>query len=268
MRSIVLLLVAVALAGCSDGDSPDPVDDTFKPVATGDDVGAISGVVVDVTIVPVEGATVTLADGSTATTDVDGTFVFESLEPGAYFLTVEAPLFFPTQSSAEVEAGEVTRLRVQLQPDLTPLPYHDTEQFAGFAAAWAGIGGWVWDISAGPATGIRACEACEFPFTADGGLETVVLEAAWEHSIDPGAAGDQLLGYYMGLEWEGDLDTEYVDSGDTFHVQRELFGDSREFVATLYPDDVWPGLEQHYDLYVTKFYLEPADADWSFIAQG
>ena len=82
--TVALLLLAVTLAGCSDGEAPAPEpDESFQPVVTDSDLGAISGVVVDEAILPVVGATVTVQGlGLTTETNEGGQFVVEELEPG------------------------------------------------------------------------------------------------------------------------------------------------------------------------------------------
>ena len=107
----LLLLTTVTLAGCSDDPAPEVEDPTFDefdaPVAP--DRGVIRGVVVDTAIVPLAGATVTLAGlERSTTTNENGAFQFDDLEPGSYFLEVRLLGYETVQSGTSVEAGEIS----------------------------------------------------------------------------------------------------------------------------------------------------------------
>ena len=144
MRSLAIaaLLAGALLAGCtSSGNGSDPASDsgpTFDDLdleATSS-TGVIRGVVVDDAIRPVEGAKVALQGDSpreAVSTDI-GTFGFEGLQPGTYFLTVSKPGYFASQGSAEVVAGvaEPGIVKVQLLLDADNRPYVETYVFSGF----------------------------------------------------------------------------------------------------------------------------------------
>ena len=131
----LLLLTTVTLAGCSDDPAPEVEDPTFDefdaPVAP--DRGVIRGVVVDTAIVPLAGATVTLAGlERSTTTNENGAFQFDDLEPGSYFLEVRLLGYETVQSGTSVEAGEISSvLRIQLKPNPSTLPTAVTLQAAG-----------------------------------------------------------------------------------------------------------------------------------------
>jgi hypothetical protein len=140
--AIAALLAGALLAGCSGpNDGPDPASDSGP---TFDDLdlqatsttGIIRGVVVDDAIRPVAGAKVAL-QGELAreavSTDL-GTFGFEGLPAGTYFLNVGKPGYFDAQQSAEVVAGvaEPPVVKVQLAVDAANLPYVETYVYEGF----------------------------------------------------------------------------------------------------------------------------------------
>lgn len=136
----MLALTAVALAGCAEGGGGEADDEEafndLEATAT-EDTGLIRGIVVDPTITPVEGVTITLQGTELeTTTNADGAFVFSALEPGTYFLNADRTGFVATQSSVEVVAG-VDRppiVKIQLVPDPTESPYVGSYQFEGFIA--------------------------------------------------------------------------------------------------------------------------------------
>lgn len=87
-----------------------------------ENLGRVSGVVVDASGTAVGAATVTLSDGSLArqTTTASapvaaiGRFSLEALEPGAYTVTVSVPGFADRTVLVEVTEGAVSDLRVEL----------------------------------------------------------------------------------------------------------------------------------------------------------
>lgn len=107
--AIGALLLTTLFAGCADSpkgsDAPDEPE-AFNDVEVTDVTGAIRGVVVSEAIVPIPGVLVRLVDGRNQTTDADGAFVFNGLEPGDYFVSVSKAGFLTQQQSTTVVAGE------------------------------------------------------------------------------------------------------------------------------------------------------------------
>ncbi|MGB1585991.1 MAG: carboxypeptidase-like regulatory domain-containing protein [Thermoplasmatota archaeon] len=139
MKWLVGLLVAALLAGCSDEAAPaddEPDLGLEGELEATESTGVIRGVVLDPSIVPIQGATVTLGDGTTVQTNANGGFGFSNLEPGTYFLDITKLGFTPTQTSAEVEAGVDLPpvVKVQLVPDASSAPYVQAFQFDGYMA--------------------------------------------------------------------------------------------------------------------------------------
>lgn len=143
---VVLAFIALSLAGCSDGSSPpadddDPFDDLPQdPVSA--DKGLIRGIVIDPSIVPVEGATVTLLGANKeATSNADGAFVFNDLDPGTYFLEVSKVGFSKVQASTTVVAGVAKPDIVKVQIDRLPgtEPRVETYEDVGFIVCGWGV---------------------------------------------------------------------------------------------------------------------------------
>jgi hypothetical protein len=134
--SLALALATALLAGCSGkggaGAEADPTADLgLEATKT---TGVIRGVVVDQAIAPVAGVLVSLSGGGNATTNADGAFGFEGLEPGTYFLTAHKPGFADVQQSADVAAGvaEPPVVKVQMAADVSTLPTFDVFSFHGY----------------------------------------------------------------------------------------------------------------------------------------
>lgn len=141
MMRLAWCLVALFVAGCAESSAPalEPVDDGLVATPT---TGIIRGVVVDPAVVPVQGATVDLiGTGLATTTDADGAFGFDGLEPGSYFLQASKAGFNGTQASAQVVAGDdrppVVRLLMVADP--TALPFIEELQFNGRLACGAAV---------------------------------------------------------------------------------------------------------------------------------
>ncbi len=128
--TLVLLLTATVLAGCSDAPAPAPED---PGVVVTETTGGVRGVVVDSTITPLTGVNVMLSTGETAVTDETGAFTFSKLEPNTYFVLVTKAGYQEIQSSFQVAAGKVTTgVRIQLArlPGVEPMA--DSVTFDGF----------------------------------------------------------------------------------------------------------------------------------------
>ncbi len=133
MCAIALLL----LAGCSQS-APEGAPEEFAletDLAATKDTGVIRGIVVDGSVVPIVGATITVSGLERSTTsNENGAFGFADLPPGTYFLQVLQPGYAPAQSSVDVKAGvnDPPIVKVQLQRDASTSPYNSAYQFRGF----------------------------------------------------------------------------------------------------------------------------------------
>lgn len=133
MRILLPLLVVVglALAGCSGG-SPAAPDD--KGIDVTPSTGGIRGVVVDGAIKPIEGVTVFLAGGANTTTGQDGLFVFTGLAAGDYFIQAVKPGFKSSSASTTVVAGVANPpvVKILIERISTAMPFQDTLRLDGF----------------------------------------------------------------------------------------------------------------------------------------
>ncbi len=135
--AVAALLLIVSLAGCAEqapvqsDDLPEGVGEELQATET---TGVIRGIVVDVTITPIEGATVSIKGQEKSTiTDENGFFGFEGLEPQSYFLDVSKDGWKSAQASTTVVAGDAKPplVRVQLEEDPATLPYSIPLKFEG-----------------------------------------------------------------------------------------------------------------------------------------
>jgi hypothetical protein len=144
MRAYVIATLAILatafLAGCNSPSEDAATDSgpTFDDLGlqATSSTGLIRGVVVDEAVRPIPGARVKLQGDQpmeAVTTDL-GTFGFDDLEPGTYFMTIGKPGYFDAQQSADVVAGvaEPPIVKVQLAMDVANQPYYENYVFEGF----------------------------------------------------------------------------------------------------------------------------------------
>lgn len=296
MRSPVLpacaLLSLAFLAGCAGGS------DAAKPGETSDGQVLLGGVVVTPAIVPIAGATVTVAPGDLSNvTDANGEFLIGPLEPGAYVLSVAADGYAPQRTEVQVAPGMVRPVLV-LDATSTTVPYHELLHFEAFiecsyAQNFAGtIGG---DFSCFGVTDLVLQveidnDVNNFPFTVNaGGFKGLLYEMVWEpQDTMPNFAGfirnpltvGQLGGVgqeqqfwadsgesplrawvYQGIENDGAYD------GDVFHPDANVSADYEILVSGVtsgnQPAEVAIALNQSLDIFVTLFYNALGDDSYT-----
>jgi hypothetical protein len=155
--AIGLLLLATLFAGCSDEPSTagtaEPEPEAFKEVQVTSTTGAIRGIVVTQAIVPLQNVTVSLTDGRNQTTDAEGAFVFNDLEPGDYFVSASKLGYVSQQAAATVVAGDpsppITKIILQADP-AARAPYYEQFVLQGY-------------IQCGTTTSVVAVAVCSIP---------------------------------------------------------------------------------------------------------
>lgn len=261
MRQIAIacLLAAALLAGCADGsrDGPSETGPTFDDLGlqATSSTGLIRGVVVDDAIRPVPGAHVALSGPATAegmTTEA-GTFGFDALAPGTYFLTVSKPGYFQAQQSAEVVAGvaEPAVTKVLLQVDAANQPYVESYVFHGYIEcstpnlAACGLLNDVVALGGGPENLTQDNSQVRYQLSR---VPTwVQTEMVWTST--------QALGGSMSLMYS------YGDCGQGFYCDHDVTGTS-PLLLTATPEDIAEiGLgEAEPELYIRVF-TGPVDGD-------
>lgn len=231
--------------------------------------GAISGVVVDDAIRPIAGANVTLgANLKTVRSDASGRFAFDDVDPGFTVLRANAAGFFAVQATADVKAGETSKVRVQLLADRSPQPYHITTKFHGFVQLWAGIAQFfvedAYSVFVDP-KGTPFCD-CNYYFTADQNLTGMVFEAVWTDSIaHPGGQGDNEFYALVGQADSNMFESNYCASPCRYDVALTDYKQGAQTKALLQGPDEYVTFQQEYDMFITLFYRQAQPKDWSFV---
>lgn len=92
------------------------------PSAAAQDTGSVEGTVVDETGAPLPGANVVISDTNRGTsTDTDGAFTLRGIKAGTTTLRASFVGYRQAKKQVEINAGETTRVRFALQPDVAQL---------------------------------------------------------------------------------------------------------------------------------------------------
>lgn len=141
MRIHLLSLTLVVLAGCagdaSEGETS-AADFEDLGVAATPTTGVILGIVVDGSIRPISGVTLTVTGAGVeqaTTSDGEGRFAFGELAPGSYLLRATHILHTSVDTSVEVQAARDPPItRILMERLFTQDPYSETLKFDGFIA--------------------------------------------------------------------------------------------------------------------------------------
>lgn len=289
----VSLFVIASLAGCAgdpqtQSEDDTPVPSSIREVEVTETTGAIRGVVVSEAIAPIEGVRIELNTGMNRTTDVDGAFVFNGLEPGPYFLTASKLGYHSVQASADVVAGETEPpiTKVLLAVDQAAQPFTEMLQWSGFLGCgfgtnFAGLRG---------GASVNPCAADAIACDLAG---VCLLNTANTHTFDFGGGrvpdhaqaemtwdGTQAFGDGLNLGWfdSGTADFKSI-SGESPLIlptnRTEIIEAHDENITSLLVR-VFPGtgseltvsLQQRFDVFVTYFYGFTPREGWAFSIDG
>lgn len=119
-----LVLFAIIVAGCTGGVPP-----TVQGGGSefDDATGAVQGVVLDESLLPVGNVTLGLDAIAETTSREDGSFAFSRVPPGEYTLSGLKIGFESFARKVTVAVQEVTELRIQLVAVTIDVPYHETK---------------------------------------------------------------------------------------------------------------------------------------------
>jgi hypothetical protein len=132
---VVLVLLLAGCAGGAQSSESSAVDLSGVNVAASDTTGVIRGLVLDVGIRPIAGATVALSGSTKTVTTLDnGAFGFDGLKPATYFVTVSKAGYQKGQTSVEVQAGvsDPAPLRIVLEANPSTKPFIEEYSYSGY----------------------------------------------------------------------------------------------------------------------------------------
>ncbi len=259
MRAL-LAAALVLLAGCASAPEAAPASSSEAGTGLTEGTGGIHVIVVDEGIRPIANASIQIASTPAgAGTNADGALTFTDLPPGSYIVTASAPGYLQGQATAVVVAGEFTTLRITLQADRRPAPYHVTYPLEGLMEAWGGIAQFLVEDATG---GTDLC-TCRIVATPEPDLVAIVYEAFWTPTLpDPGALG-QFYWFVRQTDGQGLQQGDYCFSPCQVAVGTGPYVQGSELEFRLDGPDLWPAIEQHFELFVTLWYHLPPPAGWS-----
>lgn len=180
----ILLLVLAGCAGSAPEATVDP--DAADEPRTGQGTGSLTGTVVGDEGLPVGGATVAIVETlERTTTDSNGTFTFNGLEPGSYRVIFERLGFESQGRIIDVAAGEVSQLDVVLVPVRVDTgPYYDAQVYVSHLQADQEWLSFVFILA--NLNWSAMCGTCIHHVYLEPGPQQVLVENWWEPSGVPG----------------------------------------------------------------------------------
>ncbi|HUR62386.1 MAG TPA: carboxypeptidase-like regulatory domain-containing protein [Candidatus Thermoplasmatota archaeon] len=217
---------------------------------------------VDEAIRPVAKATVVLTGKQAITrTDAGGVFIFTGLQPGTYFLAVNATHYVSTQTSVDVKAGEATSARIQVQGSNDPVPYHTTLKFKGNMALYLSFASFVAELLV-PNTAL--CQ-CTFNVTPDPAARTFVYEAIGEPAThNPAPVYGTIYWEFIGKDPQ-DIRSAHGDFPVYEVFQRDSFANETQEWTIRITGSQWVHYNTEYTVFLTTWYHADAPKDWSFV---
>ena len=287
MRRLVplLLLLPMALAGCSGGKAP-PQAVALEPGQV-----LVQGVVIDEAIRPIPAARVAvLGSDASATTGPDGAFQF-ALAPGAAVLEATHPRFAPVQQALQVVAPaagqESPKVVLRFTFSAEQAPYMELTKFDGFVVCSLGVSV-IFSEECGEGVGTpvgrvgkQGNNAIRHDFTADSpDLKSVVVEQSWEPTSEAGR--EMLVIFATAWTCEPACGGEAVGDGSMQGPSPLLMRADEDVLAPFLNDpatvfttytlarndatQVNVLLNQAFQLFVSRFYRAPAPEGYSFVA--
>jgi hypothetical protein len=296
-------LAVLALSGCAGSPAEPEIGFDDLPVVVTETTGAIRCLVVDESIQPIEGATVTArsADGETsATTDAEGRCVISGLKPGTYFLLVRSGLHKETQTSTEVLAAvaDPPLVRIQLERMFSQDPFSVQVVRDGFfECSQAGASAWYSSSNCsdgvfGPASkaepSLSNVTKQDRDFHADvgPGWQQMVFEMVWEPTSQGTSTSMGIVvstykperdtahwfaNFEGGTPLRGQIDVgvEHESGSGVEPSMIPAEGMSQmSYFMSVRPDGLTPGvaLNQRFTVYLTMFHFGVPKEGWSLVA--
>ena len=287
---VALALLSALAAGCAGPEAtPQSIGpQAFADVEVTDTTGAIRGVVIDEAIVPIAGVLVQLNTGINLTSDDEGAFVFNGLEPGTYFLTASKLGYGTVQTSAEVVAGdrEPPVTKIALVADPSQQPYTQALKWEGFlqcGVMWSSgtLAQQPYPIYILSYFGANACGITDgrfigpFEFVEGRIPDHVQANGVWD-GTQP-LSNDLTMGFWRG--GSNDWKFVYGTSPLSIETNRTEIIDTFDENKTDLPMRMFPGqsdepaslvvtTNQAFTVYQTQFYGFVPRAGWQFIVDG
>jgi hypothetical protein len=293
----ILVATATILSGCADHAKAPAT--ALGPAGT----GSLRGVVVDQALHPMRDVRLDLDATANTTSDANGLFRFDGVEPGAHVVRARKAGFSDTVAQADVRAAEEGPLvKLVLVADITTLAYADTQAIDGYVECGLyGASVRYATCGTGNVASLIACSTfnvCLGNVSADRYIvverfdrqpDFLVAEVTWTATQDLGKAMQVYIGTatpedlaqastndYNGTIGESPL---YVTMNKTMLVDSQL-GQGAYFLSQTFAApslNPCPGVnacgvgvvaQQRFTYYLTSFFGYQPPASWRFVVDG
>lgn len=262
---VLAALTAAAFAGCVGGDD-DPETEEESGQNAGQGESTIHGTILTVDLEPVDGATVSLVQGSDlyadARTNAEGEYEVEGVEAGEYRIQVTAACCREHVQGVSIPEGENVRVSVQLERfterDLQTPHMKQFEWEGVLSCSFGVLGGVSYNCGGFSSNNDRAHD-----FEVSEGLKTIVVAMAWDSAntnLNDGMIVDLMRGNDRLGEGIGESPIEYrVDADGEGGNDFENIEDTWDLEWL-----VWAGgtanviYEQTFTVYWHEYYWEHA----------
>lgn len=278
-RLVVAMLCLVMLAGCagSDADAGVGTDGTGAPPdaapepTVGESEGSIAGVVTDEDLLPLPNVRVTIVETlDSAVTDASGAFTINDLEPGSYRLEFARTGYNSALRPADVAAGEVTRVELQLDRlEVAPDGYHWSVPFTGHIQFGQWTVQWAQHVVNQTPVDQLLCDPCSFLLYLEPNASDAITEVDFTPSVNL-AVVNQAVGVGITRVTE-EATPSYIHSDtygprDQMHWSEESIDTVNEMEVVRVqlhgpnPGTYGPGIafDQRVDIWQTFFHYEDA----------
>lgn len=270
----VVLLLAAALAGCFDGEDPEPAANpsattpvTKEPLLTGR--------VLTADYLPIPNATVRLQNpAQETTTGPDGAYAFHDVPPGERIVTAGASGYDHLSQRVVLSLGSTAELDFLLEASGADLAYNETIPWDGFVSCMAAYGPNPEDADHMDCGGWDDTDDRARTFKIEPAARHVIVEMDWEETTHLSEHMMVLLsnpdtqtplGQGAGaapvkIVIPVDATVRNFDAGGPLHVE------VRPAPSLTGPEagiDGGAAIQQPFSVYVTVFYHQPAPAEFT-----
>jgi hypothetical protein len=177
-----LLALSLAAAGCGAPAKSDVVG-SFAPQPMVDDAtGSVAGLVFDPELNPLAATNVSVDGAPPVLTDESGAFTFNGLAAGTHTLSFSRAGFEALVRKADVTPGEVTQMRVELQPAPLDTIYHWSFSKIGLVR----VGQWslqyVQHLANNSALDAAVCDPCSYPVALKPDISDALTEVQYSRA--------------------------------------------------------------------------------------
>lgn len=277
-----VLVLSLLLSGCG-GKSAD--SDSTSPAPGPQDVPVLSGYVLDPSVSPVVGGTVSIhGTNASAVTSADGGYRFDEVPVAVPIVViVEAPGFITSSKSVTVPEDSFMVLNFTLAPIPVKKPYFEYFPVDGFLSCQVAVVGPGQSELTDCSMGVDANNKQFIDFNVNPDLAGVVLELEWQ----PGSSAAETLNITVETVNFGDSDKVVANAiGPSVlrtqvpeSIARQYYGGAGGTIRVRVSAGAEPAsqeanagasghVQQEFTLHISTFYVNGPDPNYSALSGG